>query len=147
MCLNIFIYIKEYCSGCFFSSRCEKSKLDSYEAQNYKNNNFKHINYLWKEKILYFFFGGGGIFFIILWNEEMTITNPQYGSNKHKCILVVKQIQFGLNVLLYTKNYFKPFKSKLCLYILVSMTLQLCDNFKSFIISDYCMPYNVTILL
>lgn len=92
---------KEFCSGCFLSSRYEKSKSDSYEAQNYKNNNFKHTNYLWKKNYCTVLFWGV-IFFIILWNKEMTITNRQYGSNKHECILVVKQRQFGLNFLFFT---------------------------------------------
>lgn len=65
------------------------------------------------------------------------------GLNKHKCILVVKQRQFGLNFHFFSLQINV---SKLCLYMLVSMTLQLCDDFLSFIISDYCMPYNVTIL-
>lgn len=132
--LFLFFTVREVKVGQLWSTKLQEQQFQTHKLS-------------LKRKNTVFFFWGGGMFFIILWNEEMTITNPQYGSNKHKCILVVKQRQFGLNVLLYTKNYFKPFKSKLCLYILVSMTLQLCDNFKSFIISDYCMPYNITILL
>lgn len=81
----------------------------------------------------------GVIFFIILWNKEMTITNRQYGSNKHECILVVKQRQFGLNFLFFTLIIISNLFSQS--YVCTGLSVWLC----SFVTILYSLLFQIIV--
>lgn len=138
MCLNIFIFIKSFVQVVFFlhGTRSQSRTVMKHKITRTTISNTQIISEKKKYCTVLFW---GVIFFIILWNKEMTITNRQYGSNKHECILVVKQRQFGLNFLFFTLIIISNLFSQS--YVCTGLSVWLC----SFVTILYSLLFQIIV--
>lgn len=116
MCMDIFIFFSVLFRLFLLGERCRCRKVMKYNITRTKllNIQITYQRYSYCNVLIFHHF-------------------MNYGLKKYTCRFLVKQRKFW-TFFFTIKNISSLFQSKLCLYMSVIKTLQLCDNFLSLIL-------------